>query len=98
MSDATNMNGEHLYRFINEACRGEITISPSTFIPSRFPYTYACDYIRAHTNRGRTNELSRAEASGLMRTYAEHHFDGDYNTLATALAMRFLALNNIRFP
>jgi hypothetical protein len=38
-----------------------------SFTPTRYPYTYACDYFRQNV----TGDFSRGEASGLIREHAE---------------------------
>lgn len=40
---------------------------PPQFIPGRFPYTYAYDYMREHNVLGADHLMSRAECASLFR-------------------------------
>lgn len=59
-----------------------------TFTASRFPYTYAYDYVRMCRPVGCV-ELSRAEASGIVKAWCERR-GLDRDAVVYALAWRYL--------
>ena len=86
--------------------------SGEQFIPTRYPYTYAADFLRSNAYvvplevrdahwaaRGELapSLMSRAQASGLRRAWAESVGMAD-DELAAVLADAFLALNRIQKP
>ena len=65
----------------------------SLYSPTRFPNTYAYDYLREIW----PTQISRAEAAGLVRRWTERHgvSKEGFNTI---LAMRYMAKYNITIP
>jgi hypothetical protein len=86
--------------------------SGERFSPTRYPYTYACDFLRNNTSVvplevrdaywAARDELapslmSRAQASGLRQAWAQSEGMSD-DELAAVLADAYLAVNRIQKP
>jgi hypothetical protein len=81
-------------------------LSPSGFvseqmIESRYPFTYACDFIRSHTSQVcRVLDIewrpisSRAEASGFMKEL--NGGDSDYRHIAIVFADAYIREHNLQ--
>lgn len=62
------------------------------FSPTRYPYTYAYDYMRSHAEQfGLPNNLSRAECAGIVR--GEHK-----EAVVRLLADAYLREHHIEAP
>lgn len=61
------------------------------FIPSRYPYTYAYDWLRISTNVG--ERYSRGEIAGFVKKFCANYgvSDEDRERLITVFADRYLA-------
>lgn len=84
-------------QLVHEATASAIA---TTYIPTRYPYTYACDFIRQHpqvvpVDAGRTyGEISRSEVGPIIRRWAEiERCDAD--DLINALADAYLRVRGI---
>ena len=64
-----------------------------TFIPSRYPSTYARDYVRQHSNA----DMNRYDAGQAIRAWAKQE-EIDPTSLFFALADRYVAKHNIARP
>ncbi len=82
------------------------------YIPTRYPYTYAADFVRQHPEivpsqylRGNEDMMSRADASGVIHRWAEgEQYDGADQVggpgrlLAEVLADSYLRVHGIEKP
>lgn len=87
-----NLSVDPVGRVADKIVEIETRLAPSSpFIPTRYPYTYAYDYVRTHLRDfGLKDMASRADVAGLLRDHPSKEL------IVRILADAYLRENNIR--